>query len=223
MINIVSIDIGIKTLSVYREEFDFEQADKIKKLAKNKRYNPDATSTEEYKNYIREVYKCGKVVYLDKKDISGGNSAKYVDNRILLNLVDYMDELNKKGLFNGVHTIVIERQMRTNPNAQIIEHHIHNYLLVMFRDFKKIINFQSKYKTRILGAPLKIIDKNTNKLRKVKKYERKKWSTEIASEILKAREDEDTHYFIFNTNRSKKDDLSDTIVQCLAHNLMELS
>lgn len=222
MRNIVSIDIGIKTLTLYRECFDFDKANRIQKIPKNRRYNPDATSTEEYKRYIKEIYKCGTVVYLDKKDISSNGNARYVDNTVLLNLVEYLEDLNKKGVFQGVDTIVIERQMRTNPNAQVIEHHIHNYFLVMFRSFKKIINFQSKYKTRILGAPLKIIDKKTNKLRKVKKYERKKWSTEIANDILNLRGDDETHYFIFNTHKSKKDDLSDTIVQCLAYNLMDL-
>lgn len=221
--NIISIDIGIKTLTIYREEFNLTKAQSIPKVNKYRRYNADATSTEEYKRYIREVYKCGRVVFLDKKDISSNNNARFVDNKVLLNLVEYLEDLNKKGVFNGVETIVIERQMRTNPNAQIIEHHIHNYCLVLFRTFKTVINFQSKYKTRVLGAPLKCIDKKTNKLRKVKKHERKKWSTEIANEILQIREDKDTLHFIFSTHKSKKDDLSDTMVQCLAYNLMELN
>jgi hypothetical protein len=221
--DIVSIDIGIKTLTIYRERFNCTQAERIPKINKCRRYNADATSTEDYKKYIRSVAQCGTVVFLDKKDISNNNNARFVDNIVLLNLVEYLEDLNKKGVFNGVGTIVIERQMRTNPNAQIIEHHIHNYFLVLFRTFKQIINFQSKYKTRVLGAPLKCIDKKTNRLRKVKKHERKKWSTEIAEEILKLREDTDTHHFIFKTHKSKKDDLSDTIVQCLAYNLMQLN
>jgi hypothetical protein len=222
MKNIISIDIGIKTLSIYREEFDFEKAKKIKKIDRYKRYTKEAMATPEYYKYVEDVYKCGKVIYLDKKNISNNNNARFVDRIVLINLIDYLDELDSKGLFNDVDTIVIEKQMQRNPNAQIIEHHIYSYLLILFKSFKNIVIFPSKNKTRVLGAPLKVFDLKLNKWRKVKKHERKKWATDKTNEILNNRSDFETLDFIFKTNKTKKDDLSDTIVQCLAYNLLEL-
>lgn len=222
MISILSIDIGLKNLSLCKEYYDMELARKITKISKKERYTNDWICTEKYLNYMNEVFKCGGLKMMDKTDLTKGGSGKFIDNKILLNLVDYLDSLNKKGYFEDVDKILIEKQMKTNPNAQIIEAHIHNYFLMLYRDTKEVILYPSKNKTRILGMQLKKIDEKSKKLRKIKKYERKKWSCEQAERLLTLRKDENALEYIFKKNKSKKDDLSDILIQCLSYVLIEL-
>ena len=76
--------------------------------------------------------------------------------------------------------------------------------------------YPSKNKTRILGAALKEEDTD-GKLKKVSKYNLKKWSVMEVDKILKQRKDEAWHNYIFKENKSKQDDLSDVIVQSLSY------
>jgi hypothetical protein len=84
----------------------------------------------------------------------------------------------------------------------------------------QIVLYPSKNKTRVIGAPLKV-DKvgkdGVSKLVKVTKYQRKKWSTLYAQTILTNREDQTWLKYIFETNKAKKDDLSDVIMQALSY------
>jgi hypothetical protein len=222
MISILSIDIGLKNLSLCKEYYDMEKAKLIPKVNKKERYTKEWISTEKYNQYINEVFKCGGLKLMDKTDLTKGGNGQFIDTKILLNLIDYLDNLNKKGYFKDIDIILIEKQLKTNPNAQVIEAHIHNYFLMLYRDTKEVILYPSKNKTRILGMQLKKIDEKTNKLRKIKKYERKKWSCEQAEKLLKFREDENALDYIFKKNKGKKDDLSDILIQCLSYVLIEL-
>jgi hypothetical protein len=76
--------------------------------------------------------------------------------------------------------------------------------------------YPSKNKTRILGAALKE-ENEDGQLKKVSKYNRKKWSVMEVDKILKERNDDRWHNYIFKENKSKKDDLSDVIVQSLSY------
>jgi hypothetical protein len=223
MISILSIDIGLKNLSLCKEYYDIEKAKSIPKINKNERYTKDWISTEKYNSYINEVFKCGALKLLDKTDLTKGGCGKYIDTKILLNCMDYFDSLNKKGYFDDIDIILIEKQLKSNPNAQIIEAHIHNYFLMLFRDSIEVILYPSKNKTRVLGMQLKKLDPETNKMKKVKKYDRKKWATEQAHRLLELRGDVQAVEYIFKKNKSKKDDLSDVIVQCLSYVLLELN
>jgi len=217
---VLSIDIGIRTLSMYKESFDNDKA-KIIPIVLNK-YNKEGTATSEYISYYKQLYNLGTCLFISKKDISHNDNAKFISKEVICNLYDHLDNIYKQGLFDNVSDIIIEKQLHTNPNAQIIEHHIYGYFMLIYRNFKNTVLFQSKNKTRVLGAPLKTVDKKDNKIRKIKKNERKKWSTDIAKEILECRNDISTLNYIYVLNKNKKDDLADTIVQCLAYNILSL-
>jgi hypothetical protein len=220
MLSILSIDIGIKNLSLCKEYYDIDLAKNIQIVEKKDRYTKDLICTDKYKSYINEIFKCGVVKMMDKKDITHGIPFKYIDNKILINLIDYLDDLNKKGYFNDIDIILIEKQLKKNFIACTIQNHLHNYFIMLYRDSKNIITYPSKNKTRILGAPLKTIDNKTNKIRKIKKYERKKWSCEQADQLLHLRNDQLTLNYIFNLNKNKKDDLSDILIQTLSYILL---
>lgn len=222
MISVLSIDIGLRNLSLCKEYYDIEEAKKIPKIDKRERYNKDATSTDKYKEYIENVSKCGALKMIDKTDLTKGGNAQFITTSILLNLIDYLDSLNKKGYFEDIDYILIEKQLKSNPNAQVIEAHIHNYFLMLYRDTIPVILYPSKNKTRILGMELKKIDEKTNKLRKVVKRERKIWACEQALKILTLRKDINAIEYIFKKNKSKKDDLSDILIQCLSYILLSL-
>jgi len=217
---ILSIDIGIRTLSMYKEKFDYQTACGL--TCGTNRYNKDGTATEEFMSYYKKLFKLGSCLFINKKDISHNDNAKFISKEVIFNLYDHLDKLYKDGVFDDVTDIIIEKQLHTNPNAQIIEHHIYGYFLLIYRNFKNTVLFQSKNKTRVLGAPLKCIDQKTKRLRKVRKNERKKWSTDIAKEIIESRNDSITLDYIYNKNKQKKDDLADTIVQCLAYNILSM-
>jgi len=217
---ILSIDIGIRTLSMYKERFDDDSAKNIKCC--QYKYDKDGTATSDFISYYKQLFSLGSCLFINKKDISHNNNAKFISKEVIFNLYDHLDKLYKDGVFDDVTDIIIEKQLHTNPNAQIIEHHIYGYFLLIYRNFKNTVLFQSKNKTRVLGAPLKCIDSKTKRLRKVRKNERKKWSTDIAKEIILCRNDHETLDYIYNKNKQKKDDLADTIVQCLAYNILSL-
>ena len=217
MLSIVSIDVGLKTLSIYKEYFDNDAA---KQLQKPKmRYNKYGEAHDEMKKYVIDVARCGQCVFIEKKDL--GDRKDYFSGKALINLIDFFDDLNAKDIFRDVNIIIIEKQLGKNPMATVLMHHIYSWFLVNFRTFKKVILYPSKNKTRILGAPLKKEDEN-GKAYKVDKSFRKKWSTSKAEEILTEREDFETLKYIFSDNKSKKDDLSDTITQCLSYHVQLL-
>lgn len=222
MISILSIDIGLKNLSLCKEYYDMDEAKKIPKINKNERYNKDLTSTDKYKEYISKVIKCGALKMIDKTDLTKGGNATFITTQILLNLIDYLDSLNKKGYFEDLDLILIEKQLKTNPNAQVIEAHIHNYFLMLYRDTIPVVLYPSKNKTRILGMELRKIDEKTNKMRKVIKRERKIWACEQALNLLTLRKDIQAIEYIFKKHKSKKDDLSDILIQCLSYVLINL-
>jgi len=214
MSSLVSIDIGLRTLSIYKEYFDIDKASKIpftKTIC-----DKNGLATEEYKKYVDEISKCGNTVFLTKKDL--GEVKEYYSGKAILNLFLFLDELNSKGIFDDVQKFIIERQLTKNSIATALMYHIQSWLLINFGSFKKVILFPAKNKTRVLGAPLKV--ENNGKLEKVNKAFRKKWSVMRVFQILKYRNEENTIDYIFEQNKSKKDDLSDVIVQCLAYNIL---
>jgi len=214
MSSLVSIDIGLRTLSIYKEYFDIDKAKKIPFTKTT--CDKNGLATEEYKKYVDEVSKCGSTVFLIKTDL--GEMKDYYSGKALLTLFLFLDDLNKKGIFDDVQKFIIERQLTKNSIATALMFHIQSWIIINFGSFKKVILFPAKNKTRILGAPLKI--ENKGKLEKVNKAFRKKWSVMRTYQILKYRNEENTIDYIFTDNKSKKDDLTDVIVQCLAYNIL---
>jgi hypothetical protein len=217
MLSLLSIDIGLRTLSLYKEYFDVNKASLIS--YPNQCYNKFGEATEKMKSYVDNVGKCGICAFIVKKDL--GEKKDYFSGKALFNLFNFLDDIDRQGIFDDIEVIIIEKQMLKNNIATALMHHIQSWFLITYGPFKKVILFPSKNKTRVLGAPLKQQD-DDGKTTRVDKSFRKKWSTLRAYQILNHRNDENTIDYIFNLNKSKKDDLSDVITQALAYNILKL-
>jgi|LakMenEpi03Aug12_release.lakeMendotaPanAssembly.Ray.scaffolds.fasta_scaffold759397_2 hypothetical protein len=209
---VVSIDVGLRTCSMCKEQYTPHKITSI--TPPETTYGEYGTATDEWLDYIKKVVKCGSLIGLEKRDL--GTKQDFFAGRAYFNLIDWLDELANNEYFDGVDVILIEQQMKTNNIALALMYHIQSWCMIQFRQFKKIILYPSKQKTRVLGAPLKQED-DEGKLKKTTKYQRKKWSVDTVKEFLELRKDEKNLEYIFKENKSKKDDLCDTVVQGLSY------
>jgi len=206
----ISIDIGVHNFAIYVEEFDVED---LKKLLcpKTQRYDDNGEATDRFKSQVlSHVYNNGTKIFLDLVDLLPGRKGVAFDVQMFINLTNYLDK--HRDLFDDCSFVIIEQQMKTNPMAQRLEQHCVSWFTFTYLDTKEIIIFPSKNKTRVLGAPKKVVDKK-GLLKKMTKVQRKKWACDEASNIFTLRNDMETMSQIFVTHKSKRDDLSDTTVQ----------
>jgi hypothetical protein len=211
--SVVSIDVGLKTLSICREDYDKAVFEKIVPPTKSKRFLKDGEASTEYKNYVAEIAKTGNNSYLCKTEL--GTKADYFTGTCYLQLYKWLDEIQSDKVFDNADVILIEQQMKTNHIATAIMHHLHAWFLIKFSRTDLVKLYPSKNKTRILGMCLKQQNKQ-GKLVKATKYQRKKWSVNECKKIFEDRNDGVTLDFIFVENKAKKDDLSDTVMQALS-------
>jgi len=234
MEQVLSIDIGVRNLALWIEEFNKDKLKEFKqslsKISKKERLTANNEPTEAYKTFLNSFMSgCGKTVYADKIDLCENVKISYTKNRmiiitneILFNIIKEFDK--RRDILINVKTIVIEKQLKTNPNAQMIQNHIHAYFLHQYGLSKHVEIFDSCYKTRLLGCPRKIKDNdNEGKLKKINKSYRKRWTTNLTRDVLMERKDKKFFDFIFNQNKSKADDLSDTFCQACAYILLGFS
>ena len=209
---IISFDIGLKTCSVAIEQYDESALSAFQSAAppKTSRYIRHGEATDAMKTYIADIARCGSVVHLEKKDL--GDQKAFYAGFAFVNLYAWCEELSEH--LTTADIILIEQQMNCNKVAIALMYHLQAWLLIHHAN--KVVLYPSKNKTRILGAPLKV-DNEKGKLTKVTKYQRKKWSTQQADQMLKLRNDERWHKYIFVDNKSKKDDLSDVLMQTLSY------
>lgn len=209
----ISIDIGVHNMAFYIEEFD-QTIIKSLSCPKSQRYNENGEATETFRNQVlKQIYANGKKVFLDKADLSDKKGVDF-DVNIFINLTTYLD--SHVNDFQDCSFVIIEQQLKTNPMAQRLEQHCVSWFTFTYLDTKEIIIFPSKNKTRVLGAPKKVLHQKTGKLSKMTKAQRKKWACDEASKILTIRDDMETMKHIFVTNKKKSDDLSDVISQLQA-------
>lgn len=226
MEQVLSIDIGVRNLALWIEEYDMnkvrEKQQDLKKITK--RTNENNEPTEEYKTFLNSfLLSCSKTIYADKIDLCENEEYKrtknnmiILNNNILFNIIKEFDK--RRDLLINVRHIVIEKQLKTNPNAQVIQNHIHAYFLHQYGLSKNVDIFDSCHKTRILGCP-----KKTNvdgKMTKINKSYRKRWTTNLTQNILLERKDKKFYKFVFEENKAKADDLSDTFCQSSAFILL---
>jgi hypothetical protein len=234
MEQVLSIDIGVRNLALWIEEFNpdkiQESKESLSNISKKDRLTPNNEPTEAYKTFLNTFLSgCSRTIYADKIDLCENIKISYTKNRmiivtneILFNIVKEFDK--RRELLTNVKTIVIEKQLKTNPNAQMIQNHIHAYFLHQYGLTKHVEIFDSCYKTRLLGCPRKIKDNdNEGKLKKINKSYRKRWTTNLTRDVLMERKDKKFFDFIFNQNKSKADDLSDTFCQVCAFVLLRFS
>jgi hypothetical protein len=207
---VLSIDIGVHNMAFYLEEFDEKTVAKEKSVvAKNARYQADGTPTPQWAKLKDRVYKNGTTILHRRVDLSKEKGTSFLLSTFI-NLSTFLE--SNLALIESCEYIIIEQQLKTNPMAQRLEQHIVSWLTFMFLDTKGIVIFPSRHKTQVLGAPKRVVDK-TGKSKKMTKVQRKNWACDEAQHILSLRDDIKGLHYIFSENRSKKDDLSDVIVQ----------
>jgi hypothetical protein len=211
---ICSIDIGKKNFCFYIEEICLKKMKKINNIDYEKRYNENGTTTLEMKNILDNVSKNGKTILHINKDLTEGtDKKKYLDKKIYVNMINHLDFYNE--YFNKCNIFIIEEQLSRNSMAIRLGQHCYSYFLIKYNNTeKKILQFPSYYKTTILGAAK--VQNGTYKNGKIKwktidQKARKKWAVDKAYDILTLRNEKETMDNI--KNKSKKDDLSDTICQ----------
>jgi hypothetical protein len=216
--NIISIDVGLKTLSLSKEKYDIDECSKLTRPREC--FLKDLSCTREYLEYVNNVAAWGELVHLEK--VCLGEKKDYFAGKAFQNLYAWLDKLELEGLFADDPVVLIEQQMKTNNVALALMHHIHAWLLIRLEGKIKVILYQAKNKTRVLGMPLKLENKK-GALVKASYAQRKKWSVSRCREILDSREaHEKWTEYIFVANKKKADDLCDTVLQCLSYVLKSL-
>jgi hypothetical protein len=206
---VLSIDVGVHNMAFYIEEFNPDEITPLK-LAKSRRYTPEGTPTAEWREILDRIYKNGKTVLHRRLDLSSTKGTQF-RLEIFVNLSLYLDSISD--LILDCDYILVEQQLSTNPMAQRIEQHIVSWVTFNYLDTKNIIIFPARHKTQTLGAPKRVTNPKTGKIAKMTKPQRKQWACDEAQHILNLRDDMAGLHYIFSENRSKRDDLSDVIVQ----------
>lgn len=205
----VAIDIGVKNLGIYCETFPHSLRSKKLPL---KRYNSNHEPLDDFKSSINSTLNEGSCIFFDKVDLSGGKKVKgMIPYDVIMNCLEYMN--SKKFIFDACDYVLIEAQLKRNPVAQQLELFIFSWFAINYKNTKLILRYPSKNKTTVLGAPKKIMIKD--KLKKMDKPNRKKWSVKLAKELLLKRGSE--HLVNELDCKSKKlDDICDCILMIVA-------
>jgi hypothetical protein len=142
--------------------------------------------------YIEEFsdYPSGKGLYLRRVDLTEKKRER-VSTVFLRRLFDYLDTITIECDY-----YVIEKQLRANPEAQFVDHALQSYFVVKG---KTVVSFSSKNKTKLFDES------------KMTKYQRKKWATVKAQQLLISRDEKEL--FAYVGSLKKKDDVSDAICQ----------
>jgi hypothetical protein len=200
---IASFDIGKCNFAFYVEEFDKDTLEKLANIPKNKRSTNDGFVSEDYHTVLKEVYLNGTTILYRNLDLTQGTRKdKYLDQKVCLNMITELDKV--KDFFDTCDIIVIEQQMSfkavQNTMAIKLAQNCASYFLHRYGETKEIVEFPAFHKTQVFGAP-----------KKLSKTQRKKWATEKAISIIMERGEMETLDEI--TNKKKKDDLADVLVQ----------
>lgn len=181
---ILSIDPGIKNCAFYIEEFDEEGLTKIKKL---KNGQPQ----------LDHLYKTGKRVYWKVVDFEKELKAGI---EVFVPIIKFLDD--NRGQWDKCNGIIIEKQLKINYNAQVVQHFIFSYFKNLYGPFKYISDISATRKTQVLGAP-----------KKMDKKERKKWAVQEATKLFTLRDDFEGLKIL---HTAKGDDLADACLQLKA-------
>ncbi len=239
---IASFDIGLKTCSVAVETYP-ETTD-LK--APSSKYLKTGEATDAMKTFVNEVGKLGSISHLEKRELGDKKSyfagaafhnlyawIKEMDAHIRdtdIVLIEQQMKINNiaLALMHHLHAYLLIHY----PQKKVVLYPSKNKTRVLGAPLKVETQVTSKTSEKKISkkqqtqaslaemkeaetqeAPVSI----KTKLTKVTKYQRKKWSTDCANQLLQDRKDERWHTYIFQTNKSKKDDLSDVIMQTLSY------
>lgn len=204
MIWIVSFDIGIKNFAFVISSFS-DDVDHIRQhnIPLKDRYMKNNECTPEFHSFLNDyIYKNNfEIVHHHNIDISDpNNTTNQLSSQIFLNICQVLDTYSS--LWEHVQYFIIEQQMQFKNNNNIkalkIAQHIYSYFLIHYPQ-KHIQEYCAYYKTRVLGAPLRL-----------KKHERKKWAIVKTHEILQLKNQSQ-----LLDDYKKKDDVSDCVLMAI--------
>jgi hypothetical protein len=152
---------------------------------------------------IKKIYSNTRIISMDLQDFVGGTNIR-VTQDIFNNITNYLDSVTP--YFDLCKAFVLEKQLKKNPEAQRIEQHVYSYLVIRYKLSKDVISLLSRLKYTETGIPPTVKTK----------YYRKKWAWVRCKEILEEVGDQGALEYIFKTHKTKKDDLSDTLLQVYA-------
>ena len=222
LIRICSVDIGKKNFCIYIEECDLNLLNSIQNIPYLQRYNQNGTPTKKMQDILNKISNNGKTILHINKDLTyNTDKSKYLDPEIFFNMIDFLDSIGNE--LDKCSHFVIEQQMsfgknKRNTMAAKLGQHCYSYFAFRYGRFKEITEFPAYHKTCVLGA-----EKTRGKKFKNGNYqwktlgpkERKKWAVEKALEILGKRGEKETLTNL--KTKAKKDDLSDTLLQCISY------
>ena len=187
---VMSCDIGKRNFAVSICEYNIKTLQSYRQYMKN---NEMSVITD-------KICTNNKIVMMDLVDFVGYSNS-IMSQDIYVNIVNYLDTI--KPWLDLCSCFVLEKQIKRNPEAMSIEQHIYSYLIIKYNLEKERVRFPSKLKYSEMEFPNNI----------KKKYYRKKWACERIKSILEKNKDKNAIDYIFTKNKTKKDDLSDTLLQ----------
>lgn len=223
-VTIMGFDIGEKNFTIFTDRYEIEKLTILKNrvVPYQQRYNENGESTVKFSEFLNQLACCGERIFMDKFDMTRTDDKKYgkrrlITNKLLVRLNNYLDGLNRGGILDEIDYFLIEEQVKRAENNRQIQFHLRGYLIGLFLDFRPIVLFPSSFKTRIIGAPKKIMNDKKGRLLKMKHADRKKWAISKAKEILQYRDDTEGVELLFNKKiHGKGDDCSDCLLEILA-------
>jgi len=172
------------------------------------RFDDKGRAVDEYHSYLEsQVYRRGRLIEMQCIDLKAFCETHKISNLYLgLTLV-----LNRyTALWDAVDVFLVEQQMaygrnKANIQALRLAQHTLSYLWTIYGTFRTIQEFSSSHKTRVLGC--------AHEERRAHRT-RKKFAVELATRILRNREDPlyDRHQQL-----PKQDDVSDCVLMIQAY------
>lgn len=198
---IAAFDMGTKNFAFCVEEFDIASAElhNLKKVV----FTADGIPTDESKPTLEKIYQSGKVITCQKIDLTATN--------IYLFLTQILNKFND--IWDSVDIFLIEQQMaygnhKSNIQALRLAQHCLSYFYTIYGNFKRIEEFSSNHKTRVLGCPHSMRKKHNT---------RKKFAVELATEILSNRGENGVL-----SQYKKKDDIADCVLMIQAFKCLHI-
>lgn len=192
-----TVDPGITNFAICIEEFNHQC---IKPFIK-KRFGKYRTATDEFSSYLNDaIFKNGKLLYYKVINIAPAEG-KYSENMMAtrVRLTEFLESIREH--LDRCDAFFSERQLARNPFAQQVEHHCYSYFTWLYGNTRVIYGINANDKYTYIGCK-----------KKMSKYNRKKWASELGLHILKLRDDK--HSLEHISKMKKKDDIGDAILLC---------
>lgn len=218
---IASFDIGKKTYSFYVEKYEEKELDGIE-WSDECRYNKDGTPTSDFASVLDQVYMTGECLELVTRDLTKGCTDASDLVQVCQSMTRVLDEYAE--YWSTCDVVLVEQQMSFrgiyNTTALKLGQHCMSYFLVKYPSIR-VVEFPAYHKTMVLGAERTL----TSTLKRAKpvykcmdKVSRKKWTSNLALEILEMRGD--TLGMVKLLVTTKTNDRADCVCQAQAYKVL---